>query len=308
MGSLGFSICKITSSAHRCNFTSSFSDLDALAFLAPLPWLGPPAPCRTGAVSVGLVGLSGPTGTLLFTVDRGRVTRDPLYVRLRIYGLIQAYVWGSQTMASRVWSWLVGPFRGQTGELHSSRVPRSLGLVAGPSQTRLRLRRRGTEVFLQRGPWSALGSGALEMAGGGGHRACLGTGWCVLPCTTPRGPTGTQNSTWRRSRQEEARQRQVPEEQPEEQPAALRGLSQACAWSSPAECPGSRHRARARPRGGSRSRRRVRLPAGQCRDSAHAPSVGQPGIPAPTIFSSGKGGGKGSCPVMLGAGQMGESV
>lgn len=170
MGSLGFSICKITSSAHRCNFTSSFSDLDALAFLAPLPWLGPPAPCRTGAVSVGLLGLSGPTGTLLFTVDRGRVTRDPLYVRLRIYGLIQAYVWGSQTMASRVWSWLVGPFRGQTGELHSSRVPRSLGLLAGPSQTRPRLRRRrwGTEVFLQQGPWSALGSGALEMAGGGG--------------------------------------------------------------------------------------------------------------------------------------------
>lgn len=170
MGSLGFSICKITSSAHRCNFTSSFSDLDALAFLAPLPWLGPPAPCRTGAVSVGLLGLSGPAGTLLFTVDRGRITRDPLYVRLRIYGLIQAYVWGSQTMASRVWSWLVGPFRGQTGELHSSRVPRNLGLVAGPSQTRprLRRRRRGTEVFLQQGPWSALGSGALEMAGGWG--------------------------------------------------------------------------------------------------------------------------------------------
>lgn len=138
-------------------------------------------------------------GTQLFTIDCGcscgHVTRDPVIgssQNLRSDRGQPAY---GLTVASGFWSWFVGLF-GVHRQV-SLTPPRPLGVRywwQDQAKQGCGCVTRGQRCFCSWGcgrRWAVVLWTFME-----GLRACLSTGWCVLPCPTPRGPTGSQNSTW----------------------------------------------------------------------------------------------------------------
>lgn len=138
-------------------------------------------------------------GTQLFTIDCGcscgHVTHDPVIgssQNLRSDRGQQAY---GLTVASGFWSWFVGLF-GVHRQV-SLTPPRPLGVRywwQDQAKQGCGCVTRGQRCFCSWGcgrRWAVVLWTFME-----GLRACFSTGWCVLPCPTPRGPTGSQNSTW----------------------------------------------------------------------------------------------------------------